>query len=141
MRGSTHVLLHEPHSARRLEIQAAAIEAYAFAYDRHSGIFCLAPFQLDEPRRSRIGGAAADCRNEWIAFVQLFPDRHPYRRTELVRRVAHRLLKLRRAEISSGRVHELAAADCRRGEPNDRLDLRGLAGKKCARAAIRLTLL
>ena len=50
--GAAHVLLHQPHAARRLEVEPAAVEADALADDRDPRIAGLAPFELDQPRRA-----------------------------------------------------------------------------------------
>jgi hypothetical protein len=48
---AAHVLLHQPHSARRLDVEPAAVEADTFADDRDSRILRVAPFELNQSRR------------------------------------------------------------------------------------------
>ena len=53
-RGRTaHVLLHVEHAGRRLEIEAAGVEAHALAHQRDLGIALLAPDEIDQARRPR----------------------------------------------------------------------------------------
>ena len=60
--GAAHVLLHQLHAARRLDVEAARIESDALADQRHLGRVGAPPDEVDEARR--LGGGAADRMNE-----------------------------------------------------------------------------
>ena len=60
MRRAAHVLFHQQHRRRRLEIEPARIEAHALADDRHAGVFRIAPFEFDHARGMGAAGGAAD---------------------------------------------------------------------------------
>jgi hypothetical protein len=47
MRRAAHVLLHQAHAGRRLDVEPAGIEAHALADQRDAGMGGVAPFQLD----------------------------------------------------------------------------------------------
>ena len=55
--GAAHVLLHEQHAARRLDIETAGVEADALADERHQRRALAPPRQVDEARRARAGAA------------------------------------------------------------------------------------
>ena len=56
--GAAHVLLHQQHAGRRLDVEAAGVEADALADQRHFRRVLRAPSHVDQPRRA--GGCAAD---------------------------------------------------------------------------------
>ena len=63
-----HVLLHVEHAGRRLEVEAAGVEAHALADQRDLGIALLAPHEIDQPRRAAAG--AADGMHHGIVLLQ-----------------------------------------------------------------------
>ena len=60
--GAAHVLLHQQHAARRLDVEAAGIETDALADQRDFRMCRVAPAHIDQPRRT--GGGAADGMNK-----------------------------------------------------------------------------
>ena len=50
VRRAAHVLLHQPHAGRRLDVEPAGIEADALADDGEPRMALVAPFELDQPR-------------------------------------------------------------------------------------------
>ena len=50
-RGAAHVLLHQHHAARRLDVEAAGVEHDALADQRHLGRVGAPPDEVDEARR------------------------------------------------------------------------------------------
>ena len=51
VRRAAHVLLHQTHARRRLDVQAPAVEANALANQSDLGIRPIAPFKIDETRK------------------------------------------------------------------------------------------
>jgi len=60
MGGAAHVLFHQLHVARRLDVQAAAVEAHALAHQGQLGVAFVTPHQVDQTRLAPRGGGAAD---------------------------------------------------------------------------------
>ena len=52
---AAHVLLHQAHSRRRLDVEAAAVETDALSHDGEARVRGIAPFQLDQSRREIAG--------------------------------------------------------------------------------------
>ena len=55
---TAHILLHQPHAGRRLQVQPAAVETDALADQGEFGPVFASPDEVDQPRRN--GGSAAD---------------------------------------------------------------------------------
>ena len=55
--GAAHVLLHQRHGARRLDVEPAGIEADALADDGHLGRVLRAPAEIDQAWRPVAGAA------------------------------------------------------------------------------------
>ena len=73
---AAHILLHQPHAARRFYIKTTAVERDAFAHNRDAWVARVAPFQLNQPRGMFARCCFADSVNERIASFQRFPCRH-----------------------------------------------------------------
>ena len=53
VRRAPHVLLHQPHAVRGLEVEAPRVEAHPLAREGHAGGGRVSPTQIDEARRRR----------------------------------------------------------------------------------------
>ena len=73
-RGAAHVLLHDQHRGRRLEVEAAGVEADALADQRDLRRRRIAPVQIDQARRA-VGGAADRVDEREILLQQIVADR------------------------------------------------------------------
>ena len=117
---AAHVLLHQPHAARRLDVEAAAVEGDALADQRHLRRVLAPPADVDEARR--LGRGLADGVDErQIAFEEIVAARRFERRAEFLGELSRLAFERRRAEIVGGRVDEVAAE---RDGAGDRLEPR-----------------
>ena len=99
MRGPTHVLLHQPHARGGLDVEPARIEADPFADDGDTRMAPVAPFELDQPRRTLGGRGAADRGDHRIALVERRPGSDPHLGAALRRHFAHRRLEFGGTEV------------------------------------------
>src|SRR5206468_11873946 len=79
----------------------------------------LPPFptrRSSDLRRARFGCRSPDGGDQRIARGEILAGSHPYLSAELGRRVAYRLLDLRRAEVARGRIDEVADEAGRLGD-------------------------
>jgi hypothetical protein len=51
--GPAHILLHQQHARRRLDVEAARIKTHTFAHQRDLGMFGIAPDEINQPRCPR----------------------------------------------------------------------------------------
>ena len=73
MRRTTHILLHDPHTRTRLEIQPAGIECHPLPHKGKAWMGRVAPFQLHEAWLERRG--PANRMHHWIVRLQkCIPD-------------------------------------------------------------------
>ena len=133
-----HVLLHQPHPARRLEVEPAAVEAHTLADDRHPRVVGLAPFKLDQAGRPLACRRTPDRSDEGIAFGQLRAADDGTLRAGFVGEFAYSILDFGRSEIAGGRVDEVAHKRGCFGKANHAFDLRRIAGNQDARSAFGL---
>ena len=70
MRGAAHILLHDPHSAGRLDVKPAAVEGNALADDRDARMARVAPFEFDQTRRMFARRRPADGVDQRIAAFE-----------------------------------------------------------------------
>ena len=141
VRGAAHVLLHQPHARRRLEVEPARIEADALADDRDPRMAPVAPFQLDQPRRAAGARGAADRGDHRIALVERLAGGDRRLGAARLGERAGRRLQLGRAEVAGGRVDEVADQEGRFGDQHGLLDPRRLVGQQHARALAAVLLL
>ena len=108
MSRAAHVLLHQPHARRGLDVEPAAIEADPLADDRHARVALVAPVELDQPRCPLARRGSADGGDQRIALVERIAggDRHPS--VERLGSEPHLLLELGRAEVGGGGVDQVA---------------------------------
>ena len=60
MRRTAHVLFHQQHSGRTLDVETAAIETHALADNREDRVAFLAPCKVHDPRRMMTRSGAPD---------------------------------------------------------------------------------
>ncbi len=114
-RGAAHVLLHEQHVLRGLEIEPAGVEADAFADQGDLRRGGLAPDQLDQSRRARAGAADRVDRRVVLGEQRIALDRAEL--GAIARRDRARGIgELGRAEIRGGRVDQIARQPDRLGD-------------------------
>ena len=140
MSSAAHVLLHQPHAARRLRSRPPLSKQTPLPMIAIRGSPGL-PHSSSIRRGARASRRrAADGSDQRIARGELVARRDPDLRAELGCRVAHRLLDLGGAEVARGRVDEVAHQRGRFGQPHPGLDLRRLrrSPARAARAPARL---
>ena len=135
---AAHVLLHQRHGARRLDVEAAGIEADALADDRHLGRVLGAPAEIDQAGRA-VARASHGVDHREIVGEQAGAFGDLDARAEGVGKLARRALELGGAEIVGRRVDEVAAEIERLGERQNLVLARAVgqheAPRSCAPSA------
>jgi hypothetical protein len=134
VRGAAHVLLHQPHAARRLDVEPAAVEAHALADDRDARVGLAAPAQLDQPRGALARCAAPDRGDHRIAGVERVAIGDLDLAAAVVAKRADRGFELGRAEVGRGGVDEVADQGGGLGLADGAVDRGRLGGEQDARA-------
>src|SRR4051812_239736 len=104
---TAHVLFHEAHSARRFEVEPAAVEADALADDGDTQIVGLAPFELDQPWSARLGCGASHGGDQRIARGEILSVCDADLGPGIGSKLASGLFQLCRTEIARRRVDEV----------------------------------
>jgi hypothetical protein len=138
---AAHVLLHQPHAAGRLDVEAAAVEADALADDRDARMRPPCPIRARSAAARARGDAPADRGDQRIALAPARPEVTSTSAPKLPWRVARRLLELGRAEVGGRRVDQVADQRGRLGEADRSDRSRPLRRSQDARAALGLVLL
>ena len=73
MRGSAHILFHQPHADRALDIEPARIEHHALANNGDAWVAFVTPFKLNQPWRIVARRRHADSVDQRIAGLQFMP--------------------------------------------------------------------
>ena len=128
---AAHVLLHQPHAARRLDVEPAAVEHHALADDGDARVGRLAPFKLDQARLAPGRGGAADRGDQRIVLASSLPEMTRTCAPDLRRLIANRLLQLGRPEVGCRRVDQVADQSGRLGDAD--------AGSICAGSPVTST--
>jgi hypothetical protein len=119
---ATHVLLHQQHAARWLDVETARVEADALADERQFGMRWIAPDEVDESRCT--GGRLANGMNGGIFVVQ----RRALHLGGLDAVLPCKLYRLcrqsRRCHVTGGSVDEVTR-HC--GRPGSALDVRDIS--------------
>jgi hypothetical protein len=113
-----HVLLHQRHAARRLDIEPAGIEAHTLSHQRDRRCAGFPPCQVDQPRGAA-AGAADGMNHRETCLKQVVPDRHGEFRGVLRGKIARGCLEFRRPQIIGGRVDQIARQIHSGGDPAD----------------------
>jgi hypothetical protein len=105
--GTPHVLFHQQHRRRRLDVEAAGVEHDALADERDLGMLRLAPAQIDQPRhpRRRLPHRVHERK---VLFQQIVADDGAHRGAEALGESGGGFLDLGGAEIVRRRVDEIA---------------------------------
>ena len=111
----SHVLLHQEHRRRRLDVEAAGIERDALSHQGHFRSAFLSPGEVDEPRGRR-GGAADGVDHREILLQQLIADDALERGVVALCEMARRGFDPVGAEVVGRRVDQVAAEDDRLGD-------------------------
>ena len=104
--GAAHVLLHDQHAARRLQIEPAGVEADALADQRHLGMAGIAPGDVDQPRRTIRGHA--DGVDQWKVRFEILADGACVACAELGGELLRGRGQLLRPHVVGRRVDEVA---------------------------------
>ena len=113
---SAHVLLHEEHGGRRLDVEAARVEGDALAHESHLRGIVATPDDVDEPRRG-CGGAADRVNHRKVLPEQVVAHHARERGTVPLGEVPSRRLDSIRSQIVGGRVDEVTARRYGVGDP------------------------
>ena len=145
-RGTAHILLHQLHTGRRLQVEAAAVKTDSLTDDRHFRIARLAPPNIDQPGRA-VGRAAHCMYHRVILLEQVVADDDAELRLELSGQFTRRAGQLRRPHVRGRRVDEITGqrdgtggaqdgTPIRLGRPDEfglgRVDLRVAVEAVCA---------
>ncbi len=103
---TAHVLLHAQHARRRLEIQAARIEAHALPDQCHART-ARAPAHVDQPRRV-VRRPANRVNHRIVGLEQSVTGGHLHPRLETPGHLPGLTGKLRGAHVFRGRVDQVA---------------------------------
>ena len=126
---SAHVLLHQPHPARGLDVEPAGVEAHSFSHQGQAGGVRLAPGQVDEPRA--MDARASHRMDRRVALVeQRLSGHHPQLRAVPGGQIGHRGGKILRHHVVRRGVDEVADAGHRSGLHARRLGRRYGAGEE-----------
>ena len=132
VRRAAHILFHQQHTRRRLDIEPARIEAYAFANYRQSRVFEIAPFEFNHPRCVAAAGGAAnhvDHRKFPLERIALGDMEHRFVRFGELRGGG---LKLGWSHVFSRRIDQITHQFGRRRLGQNGVDLLDLLGQQNA---------
>src|SRR4029453_17472984 len=108
---SAHVLLHDEHAARRLDVEAPRVEADALADQRDhrsaGGAPRAVPPEVDEPR-GPVAGAADRMDHREALGEEIVADDARYAGTVTLGELAGGILQLLRPQVAGRRVDEIA---------------------------------
>src|SRR5262249_24190996 len=105
---AAHILFHDQHAARRLDVEPAAVEADALADQGDPFRLLLAPGEVDEPWRARAGAAHGMDHRE-VLGEQIRPADTRQACAGPRGELPDRVLQLRGTEVARRRVDEIAA--------------------------------
>ena len=133
VRRAAHVLLHQPHARRRLDVQPARIEAHALADDRDARGGGIAPFQLDQARRAVLRRRLPDGVDHRIAGGERIAARDGDGRAMRGGERIGLRLQFGGAEIAGAGVDQVADMCGGGGDAHRLVDRADLAGQQHAR--------
>ena len=134
MGSAAHVLFHQQHAGRWLDVQPAGIEAHALANQRDAGMRGIAPVQFDHARRVAARGGAAHAVNHRKAAFQRVPGCYlEFRLVRLGDQLGF-VLQLGRAHVFGGGVDQIADQRDGGGFGQRRADRLDVLGQQHARA-------
>ncbi len=134
MSSPAHILLHQSHRGRRLDVQPAAVETYALADHGQTRVGRIAPAHFDHARRKILASGAPDGVDHRKALFQHIAPRHGHAGVKFFRNRAYGILQLRRAHVSGRRIHQVADQRDRLREPDLLVDFRHFFGQQDAGA-------